>query len=166
MGINPTWVLPVLALGLFQIVAGQSSAAARDFLHFHNKARAEVGVEPLQWSQNLANLTARLVRFQRNQKICDTADVTRFRYGKNQDWSNRPAQSPGLAVERWVEKKAFYNHTSNTCTKDRLCGAYTQVVWRKTKEVGCAQATCRQEQITLTICFYNPPGNGIGERPY
>ncbi|XP_023534202.1 STS14 protein-like [Cucurbita pepo subsp. pepo] len=166
MGINPTWVLPVLALGLFQIVAGQSSAAARDFLRFHNKARAEVGVEPLQWSQNLANLTGRLVRFQRNQKSCNPADVTRFRYGGNQDWSNRPVQWPGVAVGGWVEEKAFYNHTSNTCKEGRLCGAYTQVVCPKTKEVGCAQATCRKERITLTICFYNPPANGIGERPY
>ncbi|XP_038901719.1 STS14 protein [Benincasa hispida] len=177
MAINQT-LLPLLAfLVLFQILIDQSSAAAApptaplsaaasEYLEAHNRARAEVGVEPLQWSQNLANLTDRLVRFQRNQKGCGFAELSGSRYGGNQMWARGQILTPRAAVEGWVKEKAFYNHTSNTCVGDHHCGVYTQVVWRKSAEVGCAQATCRKEGISLTICFYNPPGNVVGESPY
>jgi pathogenesis-related protein 1 len=38
-------------------------------------------------------------------------------------------------------------------------------VWRRTAEVGCAQATCTTG-ATLTICLYNPHGNVQGQSPY
>ncbi|KAL4013043.1 hypothetical protein IC575_025195 [Cucumis melo] len=177
MAINQV-VLQLLALSLLVLILiVQSSAAtppptaalspaASEYLEAHNRARAEVGVEPLQWSQNLANLTDRLARFQRNQKGCGFAELSGSRYGGNQMWVSGRVLTPREAVEEWVKEKAFYNHTSNTCVGDHHCGVYTQVVWRKSKEVGCGQATCRKEGISLTICFYNPPGNVIGESPF
>lgn len=179
MAINPTWplLLPILSLALFQIITAQTPAAApptaalspvaSEYLEAHNRARAEVGVGPLRWSQHLANLTDRLVRFQRNQKGCGFAELSGGRYGGNQMWASGQTLTARAAVEEWVKEKAFYNHTSNTCEGDHHCGVYTQVVWRKTTEVGCSQATCRKEGIaSLTICFYSPPGNVVGESPF
>ncbi|XP_027905826.1 uncharacterized protein LOC114165381 [Vigna unguiculata] len=47
-----------------------------------------------------------------------------------------------MAVEEWVKQKQFYNHTDNSCVANHKCGVYTQVVWRKSMELECAQVTC------------------------
>ncbi|KAI8019438.1 STS14 protein [Camellia lanceoleosa] len=51
-----------------------------DFLEPHNQARAEVGVEPLKWSEKLANGTSLLVRYQRNKMGCNFANLTGSKY--------------------------------------------------------------------------------------
>ncbi|XP_021274324.1 STS14 protein [Herrania umbratica] len=140
-------------------------SAAREFLEAHNQARAAVGVGPLRWSEQLANATSRLARYQRNKMGCQFANLTDQKYGANQFWSGGAAVTPRMAVDTWVKEKSYYNYASNSCAPNHMCGVYTQVVWKNSSELGCAQATCK-EQITLTICFYNPPGNYIGEKPY
>ncbi|KAK7309250.1 hypothetical protein RJT34_05821 [Clitoria ternatea] len=142
------------------------SGAAREFLEAHNEARAAVGVEPLSWSEKLGNATSLMVRYQRNQKGCEFANLTASKYGGNQLWAGVMAVTPRVAVEEWVKEKDFYIHANNTCVSKHDCGVYTQVVWRKSTQLGCAQATCVKEQASLTICFYDPPGNVIGESPY
>ncbi|CAL0331834.1 unnamed protein product [Lupinus luteus] len=142
-------------------------AAAKEFLEAHNKARVTVGVEPLQWSEKLANSTSLLVRYQRNKMGCQFANLTTSKYGGNQLWAGTGAAvTPSVAVEEWVKEKEFYIHSNNTCVEKHECGVYTQVVWNKSMFLGCAQATCVKEQASLTICFYDPPGNVIGESPY
>lgn len=73
-----------------------------------------------------------------------------------------------MAVNHWVEEKSFYNHGDNTCAPNHRCGVYTQVVWRKSRDLGCDQAVCDKGgvSVTLTVCFYSPPGNVVGESPY
>ncbi|XP_028764010.1 STS14 protein [Neltuma alba] len=140
--------------------------AAKQFLDAHNQARAAVGVAPLQWSQKLANATSLLVRSQRNRMGCQFANIKPGTYGANQLWSGGETVTPRAAVEEWVKEKNYYNHANNSCVANHSCGVYTQVVWRKSLELGCAQASCVKEKASLTICFYNPPGNVVGESPY
>ena len=40
---------------------------------------------------------------------------------------------------------------------------YTQIVWHSTRELGCAVARGRSEDIL--VCRYNSPGNVFGESP-
>ncbi|PQP92512.1 STS14 protein [Prunus yedoensis var. nudiflora] len=142
------------------------SNAATEYLKAHNQARAAVGVEPLKWSESLANATSRLVRYQRDNKACNFANLTSSKYGGNQLWASGQSVTPTMVVDTWLKEKDFYNHTGNSCVPNHSCGVYTQVVWRKSVELGCAQATCVKDQSSLSICFYNPPGNVIGESPY
>ncbi|CAE6263795.1 unnamed protein product [Arabidopsis arenosa] len=143
------------------------SAAAKAFTDAHNKARAMVGVPPLVWSQTLEAAASRLARYQRNQKKCEFASLNPGKYGANQLLAKGLVTvTPSLAVETWVKEKPFYNYKSDTCAANHTCGVYKQVVWRNSKELGCAQATCTKESTVLTICFYNPPGNIIGQKPY
>ncbi|KAG6775814.1 STS14 protein-like [Populus alba x Populus x berolinensis] len=139
---------------------------AKEFLQSHNQARAAVGVGPLKWSEMLANATSRLARYQRNKMGCQFANLSNSKYGANQLWASGMAVTPLMAVDHWVQEKNYYNHTNNSCAPNHRCGVYTQVVWRKSLELGCAQATCVKDRASLTICFYNPPGNIIGESPY
>ncbi len=43
-------------------------------------------------------------------------------------------------------------------------GHYTQLVWRATSQVGCAEATGTREDIL--VCRYAEAGNWRGERPF
>ncbi|KAK9285176.1 hypothetical protein L1049_024362 [Liquidambar formosana] len=140
--------------------------ATNDYLDAHNQARAAVGVDPLKWSEKLANSSSLLARYQRDKMGCKFADLSSGKYGANQLWASGTTVPPRMAVDTWVEEKKYYNHTDNSCVPDHKCGVYTQVVWNTSLELGCAQATCAKEKASLTICFYYPPGNVVGESPY
>ncbi|XP_010557979.1 PREDICTED: STS14 protein [Tarenaya hassleriana] len=142
------------------------SAAEKDFLDAHNEARAAVGVAPLAWSQALTTAASRFARYQRNQKNCEFANLNRGKYGANQLWVKGMAMPPRSAVEAWVNEKEFYDYGTDTCAANHTCAVYKQVVWRNSKELGCAQATCPKDSTVLTICLYNPPGNIDGQKPY
>ncbi|POO02629.1 Cysteine-rich secretory protein, allergen V5/Tpx-1-related [Trema orientale] len=161
-------LLLILSLGSSAEAGGAPlSSEAQEYLQAHNEARAAVGVGPLEWSEALANASGRLVRYQRNRMSCQFANLTNFRYGANQLWAGGGPETPRMAVEKWVEEKQYYSHADNTCAPNHTCGVYTQVVWRKSLQLGCAQATClKKVQTSITICLYNPPGNYVGESPY
>ncbi|XP_045786329.1 STS14 protein-like [Trifolium pratense] len=142
------------------------STTATEFLQTHNQARAAVGVEPLTWNEQIANITSKLVRYQRDKQACQFANLTAGKYGANQLMARGTTVTPRMVVENWVKEKEFYNRSDNSCVPNHKCGVYTQVVWRKSVELGCAQASCGKEGFSLSICFYNPPGNYVGESPY
>lgn len=56
-----------------------------------------------------------------------------------------------------VEK---YNYTlaTNACDPGAVCGHYTQVVWAKSLEVGCAVKYCSDKNYYWQ-CNYGPGGN-------
>ncbi|CAN6297900.1 unnamed protein product [Urochloa humidicola] len=139
-------------------------AVADAYLAPHNQARAAVGVPPLRWSVDLATAAGKIVAQQQRQGGCAFADMGASQYGANQGWASYRAV-PAEVVASWVAQGKYYTHANNTCAAGRQCGTYTQVVWRRTIEVGCAQATCATG-ATLTICLYNPHGNVQGQSPY
>ncbi|XP_047155246.1 STS14 protein-like, partial [Vigna umbellata] len=124
------------------------TAAASEYLEAHNEARAVVGVEPLRWSEKLGNASSLMVRYQRNKMKCEFANLTTSKYGGNQLWAGVTTVAPRVAVEEWVKEKEHAGGVGNST------------------EVGCAEASCVKEKSSLTICFYDPPGNVIGESPY
>ncbi|KFK28334.1 hypothetical protein AALP_AA8G502500 [Arabis alpina] len=164
--LKPTQTVPVLA---------------EDFTNEHNKVRATFGIPPLVWSQTLEAAAIRLARYQRNQRQCAFASPKDpGKYGVNQliiQQSVLRLVTPSEAVRFWVNQRTFYDYESNTCESDHWCNNYLQIVWRDTKEVGCAQVRCakestvfffwkKKESSLLTICLYNPPGNVLDQKPY
>ncbi|XP_070019716.1 STS14 protein-like [Nicotiana sylvestris] len=119
------------------------SSAAQEFLDAHNKARAEVGVGPLKWSTMLANATSIITRYQRDKRNCSFANLSSINYGQLQLlFRGLVAIPPQVAVDIWVAEKKFYNYANNSCIQGHECFSYTQVVWKNSLELGCAQATC------------------------
>ncbi|GJM96506.1 hypothetical protein PR202_ga13346 [Eleusine coracana subsp. coracana] len=162
----PAHAARTLASGAASPATNSSSntTTASEYLAPHNQARAAVGVPPLRWSADLAAAAAAKVMVQRQQAGCAFADMGGSPYGANQGWASYRAR-PAEVVASWVAQGKFYSHGNNTCAAGRQCGTYTQVVWRRTQEVGCAQATCAAG-ATLTLCLYNPHGNVQGQSPY
>uniref|UniRef100_H2YEX9 SCP domain-containing protein n=1 Tax=Ciona savignyi TaxID=51511 RepID=H2YEX9_CIOSA len=78
------------------------------------------------------------------------------------------------AVEAWDGERVYYNYQTKTCTPNKMCGHYTQVVWADTFKVGCGVASCPTVNVrgrvwndaTILICNYGPGGNYINSFPY
>ncbi len=67
------------------------------------------------------------------------------------------------AVAKWAEEKANYHYPDGYSAQT---GHYTQIVWRTTREVGCALVNCPNIGFPSTvICDYGPGGNS-GGAPY
>lgn len=147
--------------------APAAPAAGDEYLAPHNKARAAVGVPALRWSADLAAAAASTTsqqQQQQGQRSCAFADMSASPYGANQGWASYRAR-PAEVVASWVDQGRYYAHANNTCAAGRQCGTYTQVVWRRTAMLGCAQASCASG-ATLTLCLYDPHGNVEGQSPY
>ncbi|XP_076919362.1 pathogenesis-related leaf protein 4-like [Bidens hawaiensis] len=153
-------VMCFLSLAMFQSTHAQNSQG--DYLNAHNAARAQVGVGNMVWSPTLAAYAQNYA----NQRARDCNLIhSGGPYGENLA-KGGGAFSGTAAVNLWVNEKADYNHNSNTCASGKVCGHYTQVVWRNSNQLGCARVQCANNGGWFIICSYNPPGNYVGQSPY
>ncbi len=126
----------------------------------HNAVRARVNSPPLKWSDELAS------------RALDWANTLLMRgefshrpnspFGENLFEIQGAPATPAQVVAEWAAEARDYNYASNQCRG--VCGHYTQMVWSRTKELGCGVA--RNASREVWICNYNPPGNVIGQRPW
>jgi pathogenesis-related protein 1 len=142
-------------------IQGRSSTSiSQALLDANNVVRARVGVPPLVWSDELA----KVAQDWGNHLIATGALSHRPNngYGENIYTLSGAAASPAQVVNYWAAEARSYDIRSNTCKG--VCGHYTQVIWGKTRAVGCAVATDRRREVW--VCNYDPPGNVIGYRSY
>jgi len=147
----------------------------KDMVAAHNRARANAkptprpALPPLTWSEEAAKKAQAYVskcRFEHNPD--------RGGFGENLAAGTPGAMTTADVVKDWAAEAADYDYKSNTCRKGKVCGHYTQVVWRNTKAVGCATKLCTKNSPfgpnfptwQLWVCNYTPPGNWIGQKPY
>ncbi|XP_022972506.1 pathogenesis-related protein PR-1 type-like [Cucurbita maxima] len=150
----------VLSFAMFHSSLAQDSP--QDFVNAHNAARAQVGVGPIRWDERVASFARQYA----NQRINDCRLVhSGGPYGENIAWGS-PDLSGTNAVRMWVDEKQFYNPSTNTCAAGKVCGHYTQVVWRNSVRIGCAKVRCTNNRGTFITCNYDPPGNVVGQRPF
>jgi hypothetical protein len=167
--------LVCVVCGLPFFVSGSSGAPSSDngfderILAVHNQEREQLGLQPLNWNTNLAQAAQRWADY--------LATTGRFEHapedpaapeGENL-WAGTKGRFPPEAmVGAWTREKRFFHSGTfpdNSVTGNwEDVGHYTQVIWRKTTEIGCAQAESQQEDIL--VCRYNNAGNYVGERPY
>jgi pathogenesis-related protein 1 len=129
-------------------------------LKAHNAIRARVGVAPLVWSDQLAEVAQDWANH-----LIATGGLSHRpnnRYGENIYTISGGTATPSEVVDLWAKEARGYDIRSNTCSG--VCGHYTQLVWSKTRAVGCAVADAPRREIW--VCNYDPPGNVIGYRPY
>jgi pathogenesis-related protein 1 len=141
----------------------------------HNRVRARVGVPPLNWNPRLAEVAQRwadaCVDRQPPRGMIDhsTGESPDFPgpLGENLHATTGPVVDPVEAVEGWAAEAKDFDPQRNTCRAGAMCGHYTQVVWRTTREVGCATSHCpRLAYRSSLVCNYFPAGNWEGQRPY
>lgn len=158
-----------LYFALFSVFILHSNAATctpQQYVDEHNKARANVTTSPtiplVTWDTTLANYAQNYS----NQRISDCALThSGGPYGENLAKGSSSTFNGITAINLWVAEKQYYNYPSNTCATGKVCGHYTQVMWRNTLRIGCAQVACTNGW-QFVICSYDPPGNYIGQKPY
>ncbi|KAM0835489.1 hypothetical protein ACQ4PT_062891 [Festuca glaucescens] len=142
---------------------GQNSP--QDYVIAHNAARATVGVGlgPVAWDAAVASFAA---SYARHRSVdCELVHST-SRYGENIFWGSGEDWTAAQVVEKWADERPDYSYASNSCTAGRMCGHYTQIVWRNSTRIGCARVLCDRDAGVFITCNYSPPGNYIGQWPY
>jgi hypothetical protein len=90
-----------------------------------------------------------------------------------------PTSTEDQAVKGWADEKMCYTLGTIAGTERcdmacyaRLnsdgCGHYTAIVWRKSTQLGCGVASCKNGAFNtdIWICNFAPAGNYIGQSPY
>ncbi|MBZ5609131.1 MAG: SCP-like extracellular [Acidobacteriia bacterium] len=151
-------LVPGAAVGVAGDFAG--SPFARDMLAAHNNVRSRVDVPPLSWSARLADRAQDwATHLLRGGRFYHRPNSN---YGENLFEISGAPVSAAQVVAAWASEARDYSYRANTCRG--VCGHYTQLIWSRTREVGCAVAGDRRREVW--VCNYDPPGNWIGERPY
>jgi hypothetical protein len=140
----------------------------RRLLTSHNKARAEVGLAPLVWSDGLAMYAQEwadhLASTSHRMEHRPHSGTWKQEHGENLFMGTAGYYGVGDAVAMWEREKSVYDGGTVDESNVHACGHYTQLVWGTTKRVGCAKVTCGGNVIV--VCNYDPPGNVLGRRPY
>ncbi|XP_078180202.1 pathogenesis-related protein 1-like [Carex rostrata] len=151
----------VVALAITNTCLAQNTP--QDYVNAHNTARSAVGVGPVTWDQTVQAYAQSYA----NKRKGDCQLVhSGGPYGENIFWGNGKDYSGIDAVNLWVSEKQYYTYSSNSCASGKVCGHYTQVVWRSSTKIGCAKVVCDNNAGIFIICNYSPPGNVNGQRPY
>ncbi len=144
----------------------------------HNRWRSQAGVtEKLSYSPELAASAQAWVDHLKQSNHCQMKhSKPDGKYGENLYWASalnwsdgrRQLQRvlPDKVVDSWGSERADYDYESNRCREGKMCGHYTQMVWRTTTRVGCAMAVCEDSQEQVWACQYQPAGNWQGRKPY
>lgn len=155
------------------ITAGPAAADsdfAKGMLDAHNRERASVSVPPLIWSDTLAGeAQAWADHLAQLGHAVHSKPAERNHEGESLWQGTANAYAPDQIVAGWIaEKTNFVYGTFPAVTKSgdaqQVVGHYTQVIWRNTKQVGCAKVNAGAWDIV--VCRYSPAGNLVGEKPY
>ena len=138
------------------------SSFQSEMLERHNFWRNRLNIENLVWSEELASLAQEWANYMLSDNFF--AHRTGTDYGENLYQSSGRSPTAQQVVDLWGNEVEFYNYNTNTCQPGKMCGHYTQIIWRDTKRVGCAKAS--DGTSTYVVCNYDPAGNFVGEKPY
>lgn len=141
----------------------------------HNQWRSQAGVPGVTWSVHLATTAQHWANNLQQNQHCKMTHSGAHGLGENLYWASPLSSSDGTkklqavtatkVSDAWGGEKQYYDHASNTCASGKVCGHYTQLVWKTTREIGCAKAVCG-DNSQVWVCNYTPPGNWRGQKPY
>ena len=148
-------------------LTAEDQAAA---LKVHNDARAEVGVAPLQWSEELSQSAAEWAQYLAdNEAFKHAGNEVRNGQGENLYKHSQTITDVGgrYAALAWYEEINLYTYSpiGSGANNFSAIGHYTQMIWETTTEVGMALAVS-ESGATYVVARYNPQGNITGQTPY
>lgn len=147
--------------------SGYPSPDQRDFLVAHNEARADAGAPPLVWSDRLERDAEDWARHLAARGLYEHSSPDQRRgQGENLWRGPRDQWSVWDKVGFFIEEKRHFRpgnfpDISRTGRWNDV-GHYTQIIWPETREVGCAIAYTRADEVL--VCRYWPAGNIWGQR--
>lgn len=137
------------------------------WLQAHNTERAQFGAPALEWNNELANEAQGWAdQLAREGRMRHAPINARKGRGENLWMGTRGHFAPHQMIDSFLSEKQYFragtfpqvSRTGNWAD----VGHYTQIVWRDTREVGCAISQGRHWDVL--VCRYWPAGNVIGTR--
>jgi uncharacterized protein YkwD len=139
-----------------------SADTIREMLDSHNKVRLQRQIPPLRWS---TRLEAAAQEWAEHLSAIGALEHDHSRrVGQNLFVSYGRRMPPAFVVGMWAGESKDYDERRFKCAPGEVCGHFTQIVWRGSKEVGCGVAGGGNGQFW--VCYYSPPGNISGYAPY
>lgn len=133
----------------------------------HNELRKLHGVAPLESDEKLrakaekyaykmlnSGNFAHSSRSERNEGFSSPV-------GENLYWAMGFPATPEDVIQSYYDEIVDYNHDTGRSINGKAIGHYTQVVWKNTQRVGCAEA--RKGREVYSVCNYFPAGNYVGQ---
>jgi len=172
-------LLPLLMLITGEAVSAENGKMA-GMTQSHNDIRAALNIKGLVWSDKIAATAQEWANYLAKNNQCKMEHRPKHgkyarQYGENIYWASalkwsdgrKEVQeiSPAAVVKSWVDEAADYDYDRNHCRKGKVCGHYTQLIWRNSAKVGCGVAACA-DKGQIWVCNYDPAGNYIGIKPY
>lgn len=159
-GVAAPWLLGATSL---------TSSFETRVLAAHNRERAASGIEPLQWNADLARSAQGWANHLAAANAFEHAPENADRPEGENLWAGTKARfSVEAMVDGWVREKRYFKpgrFPDNSTTGHAAdIGHYTQLMWRQTRQVGCAVSVGSREDIL--VCRYSEAGNYEGETPF
>ncbi len=156
-----------LALGAAQ---PRTTNLEQRLLASHNHERSIQGIVPLVWDARLAqHAKAWADELAADGKFHHSPTGRDYPFEGENIWGGTPDRfTPEAMVGLWIREKAHF--VAGTFPRNSITGSvedvshYTQVMWQRTKAVGCALSRGAEEEIL--VCRYSEPGNIRGHRPF
>ncbi|KAK1223761.1 hypothetical protein PQX77_013361 [Marasmius sp. AFHP31] len=126
--LSPYTIL-ILSLLTHVNAAVERSPTPEDYLRLHNDLRAVKNAEPLTWNDKLAS-------YAQNWADKCVRRHSKGQWGENLAWGYGENCDAGKGVGYWINEQYSYNPYHPRPSH------YTQMVWKATKQVGCAIAWC------------------------
>ena len=141
---------------------------AKIMVNLHNKARSEVGVGEITWSNELAAYAQEwvdhLAKTDCRLKHRPRSGPWKQKYGENGFAGTAGYYGVSDAAKSWEGEKKYYGNQVLNSSNWSSSGHYTQMIWKNSTQIGCAKIECGGQIII--ICNYSPRGNVLGEKPY
>ena len=159
-------VLAIIGLTAPVLAQGRGDFAGR-LLAAHNEERDRSGLARLSWSSKLAQDAQDWAEHLSRTGTLQHADGKRRRNMGENLWMGSAGYYSaedmvgGFLAERAKFRPGTFPQVSRTGNWSDV-GHYTQIIWPRTTEVGCAVA--KGAVNDFLVCRYNPPGNMIGEK--
>ncbi len=142
----------------------RSGVSAR-LLAAHNRERVRLGIAPLAWNDRLSAEAQRWANSLARRRAFEHARGLRG-VGENLWTGTAGSYSPEEMIGGFIDEARDFRpgkfpNVSRTGNWSDV-GHYTQLIWPATREVGCALARGRSNEVL--VCRYFPAGNVAGQR--
>ncbi len=165
----------MIAMNVGTAATALTAIEQADMVAAHNALRDEVGSQHLKWSLKLADTAQAWADTLKTRQACKVVYSHAPGAGENLYWASALTYSTGKVellpisapqtTASWGSEKKNYSYDTNSCAVGKVCSHYTQLVWKKSTEIGCGKAIC-SDQSQVWVCQYAPAGNYVGQSPY
>ncbi|KAL5495451.1 hypothetical protein ACEPAI_914 [Sanghuangporus weigelae] len=134
-----------------------SDTDMNEYLSSHNSIRAQHGASPLFWNNTLAAAAQKWS----DGCVFQHSGGSVGPFGENLAAGTGDAYGITSAVTSWTNEVSEYNPSNPSASH------FTQVVWKGSTQLGCAETTCGggtifSDSSKFFVCEYFPQGNIIG----